>query len=105
MLFNHRARIVIEGVVAALWLLGAVIATTTVTIPLLYVLPVLAFFSFLLTDYFSGFVLALLLTILARTLYIDRVSDTTQTLIIVGTWIAAFVSVALKQRKLFYATV
>src|SRR5450432_136213 len=98
---NHRTRVVILVILAALWLIGVVATTITVSVPLFYLLPVLAVFSFFLTDYFSVFVMAVLLTSIARTLYLDQLPDTTRAFIVDSIWIAAFVSVGFKLLKAF----
>lgn len=93
---HQRNRIVVRCVVAAIWLLGFVAATSTETVQVLYLLPILALLSFFLVDYFSGFVIALLLTVVAKMLYLDQVPGTTRALIIDAIWIAAIVAASIK---------
>ncbi|MEO8612147.1 MAG: hypothetical protein ABI690_29905, partial [Chloroflexota bacterium] len=98
---NHMKRIVIRCVITLLWLLEFVAVTATQMVPLLYLLPVLALFSFFLVDYFSGFVIAILLTAVVKTIDLEQVSGITRALIIDAVWITAIMAAGIKLIKLF----
>jgi CheY-like chemotaxis protein/signal transduction histidine kinase len=96
MRLNHLNRIVIRCVIAVLWLLEFVAVTAAQMVPLLYLLPVLALFSFFLVDYFSGFVIAILLTTVVKIIDLDQVSGITRALIIDAVWISAILAAAIR---------
>src|SRR5438045_3050959 len=101
MRLNQRNRNVICYIVATFWLLGFmfIMAASTTTGPLVPLLLVLALSSFFLVDYFSTFLIAILLTIIIKTTYLDQMLDTTQALVIAALWITASVSAGIKLLK------
>ncbi|MEP7285000.1 MAG: response regulator [Chloroflexota bacterium] len=71
-------------------------AISSETVSLIYLLPVLAVVTFFLTDYISGFVIAILLTAVVKTIYPDQVSGITRALLVDAVWLIALIVAAIK---------